>query len=343
MCKHDVLLDELRAVFFNPRDVGYLYLEAQFSKQGSRSLREVLRAMSDIRMSTLAIVPESEIRKCLTMPTTSRDQVMVGGQWVQINRGLYKGDVGVVVNHYSDEDSTNGVEVMVVPRLRFSSSSASSFSLKRKRRDPRPSPQLFDPKKCDPKPALVDRSNNQIFIYKSYRFEYGLQLKTYNPRSLSPARELSLHMCGLFIQSKELAGGKFDLFDMWSMPLPSFWRFEPGERVLVQHKEGVGVEKGIISTSSPESVLTRSSSYVVDFGAEREQPVRVTNITKDIILGDFVRVLVGIHAGKTGFVVAKVDALLGICVGQRTNGLVSTWCFFRQYTAYLNLRTFGLM
>jgi hypothetical protein len=82
---------------------------------------------------------------------------------------------------------------------------------------------------------------------------------------------------------------------------------------------------------------------VVNFGAEREQLVRVTNITKDIILGDFVRVLVGIHAGKTGFVVAKVDALLGICVGQRTNGLVSTWCFFRQYTAYLNLRTFGLM
>ncbi|KAE9383272.1 hypothetical protein BT96DRAFT_951494, partial [Gymnopus androsaceus JB14] len=63
--KHKVLHEELSSTFYNPRDVGYVYLEAQFSKSGPLSLREVLRGLFDIKMSTLALVPESELKSCL--------------------------------------------------------------------------------------------------------------------------------------------------------------------------------------------------------------------------------------------------------------------------------------
>ncbi|KAJ3780852.1 hypothetical protein GGU10DRAFT_380149 [Lentinula aff. detonsa] len=309
LLKHDMLSDELRAAFYNPRDIGYLYLEAQFSKHGLRSLREIMRAFSDIRMSSLTIVPESEIWKYLTVTTTSRDQVMVPGQWVQIKRGLYTGDTGVIANQ-----EAGSVEVLVVPRLSFGS--ILSSTAKRKRIDSRPPPQLFDPRKCKPRQILQEEKDKPIYTYRSYRFEYGLQVKHYNPSSLSPAREISPHICALFMQLKELAGAQFNLFDLSSIPLPSFWHFEPGERVLVHHNDGI--EKGIISSQEDRRT---GPSFVVDFGDEGENLIKAADIVKDIALGDFVKVLAGIHAKKTGFVVAKADTLLGICVGQRTNSL----------------------
>ncbi|KAF9062078.1 hypothetical protein BDP27DRAFT_1369122 [Rhodocollybia butyracea] len=157
------LSEELRAAFFNPRDVGYLYLEAQFSKRGPHSLQQILRGFSDIRITPVA---ETDIWKCLMIPTTSGDQVMVEGQWVKINRGVYRGDVGVVVNHYNDQDSATGVEVMVVPRLDLSPAPSSSH--KHKRISSRP-PQLFDPRDCDP--TILEMNP-----FKSYRFEHGLQI-----------------------------------------------------------------------------------------------------------------------------------------------------------------------
>jgi hypothetical protein len=105
----------------------------------------------------------------------------------------------------------------------------------------------------------------------------------------------------------------------------TFWCFDPGEHVLVHRSQGV--EKGVILASIPESALDRPS-YVVDLKAQGEHRVPVAEITKDVILGDFVQVQAGIHAGKTGFVVGRVDTLLGICIGQRTNGLVRKLLFF---------------
>ncbi|KAF9056967.1 hypothetical protein BDP27DRAFT_1433143 [Rhodocollybia butyracea] len=277
---------------------------------GPQSLQQILRGFSDVRMSSLALVSQSDIQKCLQIPTT-RDRVMVGGQWVQINRGLYRGDVGLVVNHYHNKNSVNSVQVLLVPRLGFSS--APSSSLKRKHINPRPPPQLFDLQKCNPEEGqiIVHETNEQIYTFKSYRFEYGLQMKTYNPHSLSVACKLPPETCKLFVQSKELGGARFDLIDIWSMPVPSFWRFEPGECVLVHRNQGV--EKGVISVSLGQSTLTQS--YVVDLVGQGEHIVRIIDITKNIVLGDFVEVLAGNYAGQTGSVVARVDTLLGICVG----------------------------
>ncbi|KAJ3779681.1 hypothetical protein GGU10DRAFT_337815, partial [Lentinula aff. detonsa] len=188
MLKHETLSDELRAVFFNPRDVGYIYLEAQFSKVGISSLREVLRGFSDIRMSTLVVVPERDLQRCLTIPDLD-NQVFARGQWIQIKRGLYRGDVGLVVDDYRYDDSTTGIKVLVVPQLEFSNEDGppTSSSSKRKRPPSRPSPQLFNPSRCI-QDQLFCREKH-VYSYKSWRFEYGLQLKTYNKLTLSPARE----------------------------------------------------------------------------------------------------------------------------------------------------------
>lgn len=62
------------------------------------------------------------------------------------------------------------------------------------------------------------------------------------------------------------------------------------------------------------------SPPLVDFKEEGTQRVHVTTIIKDIMLGQYIEVLAGVHSGKKGFVVAKTDALLGISFD--TNSLV---------------------
>ncbi|KAJ3709436.1 hypothetical protein C8R42DRAFT_730104 [Lentinula raphanica] len=150
MMRHKSLSRKLQAAFYNPRDVGYLYLEASFTRSGISSLREVLREYSDLKLSTLAIVPEEELNRCLTIPSNDIEPVFVPGQWVQIKLGLYKGDIGLVVDDFRDEASIRGVRVMVVPRLHFTDEdgpSAPSLSSKCKLPS-RPPPQLFNPAKC---------------------------------------------------------------------------------------------------------------------------------------------------------------------------------------------------
>ncbi|KAF5381857.1 hypothetical protein D9757_008344 [Collybiopsis confluens] len=314
LSKSETLSDELRAVFFNPRDVGYLYLEARFSKSGITSLREVLRSFSAVRMSTLALVPETDLRRCLTMPK-SENQVFAGGQWVQIKRGLYQGDVGLVVDDYRNSDSSTGVEVLVVPRLGLTDEDGPSTSStsKRKRALPRPLPQLFNPSRCI-QDQLFCRTKH-VYSYKSWNFKYGLQLKTYSSASLAPAREISTALCQLFMEAKQSAANEDVSFEMSSMPLPSFWRFEVGESVILSSEAG---QKFGVILVLPEDYNT--SRCEVELQDEGSCFVSVPDLQKNIILGDFVEVLAGIHAGKKGFVIAQIDSMLGICVGSRVDG-----------------------
>lgn len=86
--RHNTLLDELRSAFYNPWNVDFIYLEAKFTKFGIASLYEVLREFSALKVSSLALVPDSNLKKCLTFEEEPR-QVFAAGQWVQIKQGLY--------------------------------------------------------------------------------------------------------------------------------------------------------------------------------------------------------------------------------------------------------------
>lgn len=309
--RHSTLSDELRSVFYNPRDIGYLYLEAKFTKTGISSLRTVLREFSDLKSSSLSIVPEAELKDCLAIRGDNR-QVFAAGQWVQINRGLYRGDVGVVVNDYHEEDSTTGIKVLVVPRLDFTPEDSPLIQSKRKFCH-RPSPRLFNSNECAQEDLV--RHKEHVFSYKTWRFEHGLLVKFYNQASVSPAREMPLSKCNLFLSAKENGAD----IDIPSMPIPSFWRFELGERVIVGPQRKYGT---IASLFDPVGTGAKANHCEVDFANEGRQLVPVQHLTKDIVLGQHIEVLSGLHSGKQGFVIAQSDALLGICVDK--SGIVSS-------------------
>ncbi|KAE9382682.1 hypothetical protein BT96DRAFT_1010212 [Gymnopus androsaceus JB14] len=308
--KHEVLHEELSSAFYNPRDVSYVYPEARFSKSGPQSLREVLRGLYDTKMSTLALVPESELKKCLHMQD---DRGFAPGQWVQIRRGLYQGDMGLVHESYHDNDSTRGVKVLVVPRLGLAASKKHyAPSSKCKRNAPRPPSELFQPAKC--KHDLHKRGNR--YTYKSWTFEHGLLVKVFNLSSVSPAHEIPISLFHLFSESSKRAGN--DLFEIATMLLPLFWHFDPGENVIVHYKEGATY--GTVLTLEEEGDAEKTWC-VVDVVGKGHRRVMVHYLEKNVIPGDFVEVLQGAYTGKSGFVVAKIDAHLGICIGARASGI----------------------
>ena len=67
MERHETLSNELRSAFYNPRDVNFIYLEAKFTKFGISSLYEALREFSALKVSSVAPVPESDLRRCLVI------------------------------------------------------------------------------------------------------------------------------------------------------------------------------------------------------------------------------------------------------------------------------------
>ncbi|KIK56765.1 hypothetical protein GYMLUDRAFT_61807 [Collybiopsis luxurians FD-317 M1] len=266
-------------------------------------------------MSSLAVVPEEDLRSCLQITGDDDDQVFIAGQWVQISRGLHRGDIGLVIDAYHEEDSTKGVKVMVVPRLGLTDEDRPSSSSKRKLTT-RPPPQLFDPLKCTYN-SLVRHGEKHIYTYKSWKFENGLQVKFYNPQSLSPAREIPASLFRLFMESNDMAGSEDEVFEASSMPWPSFWLFVPGDRVIIHSEDGK--KCGTVLTTPDCS--SRYPGCEVNVDNEGLHHVLLRHLEKNVILGEFVEVLAGVHIGKKGFVAAKVDALLGICLGQRTSGV----------------------
>ncbi|KAF5351480.1 hypothetical protein D9757_012880 [Collybiopsis confluens] len=319
MMRHKTLSGELRSAFYNPRDIGYIYLEANFTKSNVSSLREVLREYSDLRLSSLGIVPEVDLKRCLTIGSDFK-QVFASGQWVSINRGLYRGDIGLVVEDLREEDSTGGVKVLVVPRLDYADQDAASH---------------HPLNENAPSEELVPHKSQHVFLYRSWRFEYGLLLKTYNENTLSPAREVPSSVASFFLEAKRQGAD----IELESRPTSSLWRFEPGEPVLSTTTGKYGT---MASSFDPVSA---PSPPLVDF-EEGTQVVAITSIIKDITLGQYVEVLAGVHSGKKGFVVAKTHALLGISfnsnamdVRLHTNSVrISTPDFLGTEIPWLNVR-----
>ncbi|KAJ3792648.1 hypothetical protein GGU11DRAFT_760593 [Lentinula aff. detonsa] len=318
MSRHETLSNELRAAFHNPRDIGYLYLEAKFSKSGISSLKEVLHEFSDLKASLLTIVPEMELKRCLTIMSSNTPQVFAPGEWVLIKWGLYRRDVGLVLDDYCDDESMSGVKVLVVPRLKSNTKDDPSTSNEHKCQLPsRPPPLLFKPASYD-QDQLIQHKRGHVFTFKSWRFMFGLQVKTFSRISLCSARDIPLSIYHLFMDAKALAGPAGDIIDISSMPLPLFWMFKPGELVIVHSNTGsLKRSRTVVSFST----LNNNSVCEVDLGDGGHKMVLAKNMEKDIILGQYVEVLAGVHLGQKGFVVAKINALLGICVGLQTNGV----------------------
>jgi ribosomal protein L24 len=223
-------------------------------------------------------ISHSDSIHMLTMKDDQRDISI--GKWVTITRGIYKGDVVLII----DADEC-GVYTLVLPRFTYSSSKSRQ---KRKATAIRPQPELFDPSKLDEtmteKLQLLD--DDVRYRLGPYNFEHGLLLQEFNFASIGrPATTMTWQDRSSFILSAHPSISRFP------PPHPTEWIFTENEQIMV------------IATKKIGSIIHTDAEYAdVDIPLEGTHRILKTEIQKHFIRGSYLRITAGPHRGKEGWV-----------------------------------------
>jgi len=249
-----------------------VYLEATLNEH----LRKLLGLTPGVNRDRCGLVTQrihfNEGLKVLEMrPLT--DPPPVGG-WVQVRKGMYKGDVGHLLS-----TASWGIQLLLIPRL----SPPDVLRSKRKRSRSRPTLALFGKEiACDIDIELPEN----ICTVGSNRFEHGLIVKSYSFDSVSGSvSSMSLESFQLFRFS-----GHPKLI---AFPRPSEWHFAEGDEVYIL--ENSYPKSGLVTTIRKDSLefATRDGTFHVTW----------LEVFKFIRVGDFVEIMGGMHRGRTGWVV----------------------------------------
>jgi hypothetical protein len=202
---------------------------------------------------------------------------------------MYKGDVGYI----NDLLSWGGVRLLMVPRIRLLD--LMPKGAKRPRTTPPPPLTLFDPLAITKAFHVVPKKKGNIFMFNGDKFEDGLLLKDFSASTVSSTSVfISTEAHSLFLQS----GHPTMLRSHRSVkfPDPAEWCFSTDE--LVQWRVSEPFEKmglGYIRNVDSKCVEVELKSGELAIFERYD-------ILKRIVVGDFVKVVGGIHSGLMGFV-----------------------------------------
>jgi hypothetical protein len=269
---------ELRSVFTRGSIRGWVYLEATMNDD----LRYLLKHTPGVG----TVYQPIEFKDWVSMLTMHDSKgVPEVGKWVEVRRGIYKGDVGYI---HSVEDW--GVQLLLVPRL--PPPALDIPHSKRKRTHSRATPALFDP-------AIMERVykveakliQENLYSFKGYNFEHGLIVKPYDFHSISTTvHDIPLSLFLLFRFSRHPK--------LLAFPKPLEWKFYQGDDILVLSNHDAWIPtrtQGVITALRPDSVE-------VDLTGKGIASVPWSDIRKFVCDGDFVEVTGGEYRGRSGWV-----------------------------------------
>ncbi|KAK1222611.1 hypothetical protein PQX77_014532 [Marasmius sp. AFHP31] len=280
----------------------------------SASATKKKRTLADVSASaapfgTFASKPRRpNVMKDWLKPSVSKRE-LAPGEWVRMRKGTYKDDVGMVWRPGTTKSGIHGYFVLVVPRLSRPKQLAPDDP-DAKALDPDEPAQTIPCPECPP-PCLfcpndfdegVERESDHVFRFRRQTFSHGLLVKFFGEPSLTATRTVSPDFCELFLNSKH------PFVETFSFPLPQFFVFLVGDKVLPSEDS----RRGVIKELSDESC-------VVEFeGPEEEKQVySLASVQKVVVPGDTIQVLAGEHSGKEGLVVERHGSIL--CVAEREN------------------------
>ena len=204
---------------------GWVYLETTMNKD----LVQHLLLSTGIVCHNAAIIREhidfQDWTKVLSQHDSTPNSNLAVGNWVQVLKGTYKGDVGYV----AAVENWGGVSLLLIPCL--SASSHLDSSLSKRKCSHLTTPCLFDPLvvKHD---FGVDPVQQKAHIYhfNRYTFEFRLILKAFNLHTVSSTSlYISLQLLFLYHSADHPA------LTTSTFPQPLEWYFAAGEMVLVHH------------------------------------------------------------------------------------------------------------
>lgn len=268
----------IRSAFTRGSVRGSIYVEGVMDPNVISLLKITPGIIRKLHGVVRQIIDPSDGVKMLTMqdPSTS----VVVGQWIQVNKGIYKGDVGFV-----SRLETWGAYVLLVPRLQAPNTDS---SLKRKRTTVRPGPALFNPDsfkimyKVDP-----IRQDDGSYTSRGLVFDHGLLRRKYDFHSLTPIFPgMPSDVLLLFQLSQHPTVLASDF------PCPQEWIFEEGDQIIVRSSD----KRATVTAVKPHHLEVDLAT------GEGVMAVSWHDISKAFVIGDFVSVTSGPFQGTTGWV-----------------------------------------
>lgn len=194
------------------------------------------------------------------------------GNWVQIKKGIYKGDVGRVTATHAW-----GVDVYLVPRIPAQNSTSTR---KRKASTVIPEAKLFFPEYSTENPDGSCKTGHLIFTH-------GLIIKTFDYHSIDPqVNEISWKFYNIFLQSEHPD------IPLSSLPRPREWIFVKEDNVIIRPLNKNG------------SITSIETNYAeVEVSGEGLHNVFWHKIRKSFRVGDFVRITGGLNHDTSGWVI----------------------------------------
>ena len=208
------------------------------------------------------------------------------GKWVQVRKGIYKGDVGYVT---STELSGGRIQLLLIPRLSPPQVPNGNPSHSRS------TPTLFNRETVkrlyNIEPVHIQEN---VYSFRGEKFEHGLIIKSYHSDMISTAIScMPFESCCLFLESRHPTLSFFFL-------KPSEWHFAESDEVQIDvHPDRPSYKTGVISTLRSDTVEVSTEEGIVC--------VSWLKIRKVIHQGDFVEVTGGMYLGQTGWVVGLED------------------------------------
>ncbi|KAF8973571.1 hypothetical protein BDZ97DRAFT_1751601 [Flammula alnicola] len=277
----------LRSAFTRGSIRGGIYLECKMNHHLIRLLEltpGIIRSQLGIRRR---LVEPSDYMSTLTIKNVKVDISV--GDWIQVKKGLYRGDIGFVAS-----TCNWGVRVLLVPRV---ASTPMGSTQKRKASAVKPAPQLFKPDEFrgSSNPGLISRHDGSYSL-GCLVFEHGLVRKDFDYHSVAlGVRDIPFHHFSMFRLSKH-PGMELSL-----LPRPREWSFEEDDPVVV-------------CSSEKEGRLKVVEAYYAEVELAEEGVHRVPwyDIRKNIAVGQFVRVSSGPNLGNTGWVIEVVGEVASV-------------------------------
>lgn len=270
----------VRSAFMRGSIRGWVYLEAHMDANVIQLLGHtpgIILSRQGVVRHLIDFMDWTKLLKMTTLSVTVKPK-----QWVQVCRGMYRGDIGFVISV-----DTWGVEVLLIPRLQSDDAGLAPPS-KRKRTKIRPQPALLDEVVLKRRFYVqsVDKSEDYITL-RGLKFEHGLLRKSFDFASIkSDVLTIPNHFFRLF---------KFSLhpsLDGCRFLRPQEWIFEEDEKIEV------------CSSGRKGQVAAIATDYLEVYFEEGNSTARCPwdDVLKVVEVGDFVVVTSGLHRGQTGFV-----------------------------------------
>ncbi|KAK0227726.1 hypothetical protein IW262DRAFT_1454898 [Armillaria fumosa] len=186
----------IKAAFIMPLLKKQVWLEAEMSTM----LKEWLKEIPGVRIrNQQPIVHAVSPQDGIGAPLTNKSyKPLVVGSWVQIRRGIFRGDTAMVSKVYSW-----GCKILLVPRL--DPSVRDHKNSKRRRLDDKLAPKLFDRGAIEldgTEKVKVIKKAEERYHWRGCVYEHDLLVRRVNFSQVEMAREIAHTLAGLFSQSR---------------------------------------------------------------------------------------------------------------------------------------------